>query len=102
MAEMKTIPEAYLCIFAVDHYLINYLINHFESRNEELKLTEVSGGTCLDSWSDLIDTELGGLTEHHSHLLSHRGRLGRLGYLHRTAGLLGDTGGEGGEDTALL
>ena len=96
---MKAIPEAYLCIFAVDHYLINYLINHFESRNEELKLTEVSGGTCLDSWSDLIDTELGGLTEHHSHLLSHRGR---LGYLHRTAGLLGDTGGEGGEDTALL
>ena len=39
-----------------------------------MKLTGVSGGTCLDSWSDLIDTGLGGLTEHRCHLLSHRGQ----------------------------
>ena len=65
-----------------------------------MKLTGVSGGTCLDSWSDLIDTELGGLTEHRSHLLSHRGQSVEI-YLHRTVCLLGDTG-ERAQTTALL
>ena len=66
-----------------------------------MKLTGVSeeaGGTCRDSWSDLIDTELGGQTEHHRHLLSHRGHQGTPGasgasgeliYLHMTVCLLG-------------
>ena len=63
-----------------------------------MKLTGVSeeaGGTCRDSWSDLIDTELGGQTEHHRHLLSHRGHQGTPGasgeliYLHMTVWLLG-------------
>ena len=58
-----------------------------------MKLTGVSGGTCLDSWSDLIDTGLGGLTEHRCHLLSHRGQsVWWQIYLHRTVCLLGDTG----------